>query len=219
MEKSRKPETNCCMKEAPQCTELEEDHRRDYCSPPEKSREEPQGNQTVTTVRKPQGAAATSPQTRADPAMDPETRDPEAHHPPSRGLTEPEGLGMNFPTGPLPTRTQISNTCPQTQTPLIPSPQGHTPTDELHPQKADEDNPHSASSTHGPAPSTPATSCPPPHSMPRRQGPRPQAQQSRHHRAPYSHTDPPTPHQDRTNSTSKESPVGDTHPGLVAPTM
>ncbi|MEQ2238903.1 hypothetical protein ILYODFUR_038111 [Ilyodon furcidens] len=52
----------------------------------------------AAAVKKPQGAAATSPQdqpaavyTDADPDMDPETRDPVAHHPPNRGQTEPRG--------------------------------------------------------------------------------------------------------------------------------
>ncbi|MEQ2305120.1 hypothetical protein AMECASPLE_034297 [Ameca splendens] len=46
-----------------------------------------QGNHSAATVQKPQEAAATSPQAsqaafyaRADPAMDPETRDPGTHH-------------------------------------------------------------------------------------------------------------------------------------------
>ncbi|KAK5609936.1 hypothetical protein CRENBAI_007741 [Crenichthys baileyi] len=52
-------------------------------TPPKNSREEPQGKHSVATVQKPQGAAATNPQTLpavvyagADPAMDPETQDP-----------------------------------------------------------------------------------------------------------------------------------------------
>ncbi|MED6255998.1 hypothetical protein ATANTOWER_018024 [Ataeniobius toweri] len=52
-------------------------------TPPEKSRGESQGSHPEATVQMPQEAAATSPQAppaavcaRADPAMDPETRDP-----------------------------------------------------------------------------------------------------------------------------------------------
>ncbi|KAK5605812.1 hypothetical protein CRENBAI_005411, partial [Crenichthys baileyi] len=61
-------------------------------APPERSRGESNGNHPAATVQKPQGAAATSPQgplaaiyTRADTAMDPETRDPGTYHSPSRG--------------------------------------------------------------------------------------------------------------------------------------
>ncbi|MEQ2277676.1 hypothetical protein XENORESO_006167 [Xenotaenia resolanae] len=68
----------------------------------EKNRGEPQRNHPAATVQKPQGAAPTSPQALPvavyageDPAMDPETRDPGAHHPPSRGPTEPGGPGPN----------------------------------------------------------------------------------------------------------------------------
>ncbi|MED6262199.1 hypothetical protein ATANTOWER_016040 [Ataeniobius toweri] len=42
----------------------------------------------------------------------------------------------------------------------LPTAQGHTPTGDLQPQKAYKPHPHSASSTHSPASSTPATSCP-----------------------------------------------------------
>ncbi|KAK5604513.1 hypothetical protein CRENBAI_015849, partial [Crenichthys baileyi] len=38
------------------------------------------------------------------------------------------------------------------------------------PEKPTKTHPHSASSTHGPAPITPTSSCTPPHSAPRRQG-------------------------------------------------
>ncbi|MED6246197.1 hypothetical protein ATANTOWER_014315 [Ataeniobius toweri] len=62
-------------------------------SPPAKSRGESQGNHAAATVQKPQGAAVTSllvaVYARADPAMDPETRDPITHHSPSRGPPEP----------------------------------------------------------------------------------------------------------------------------------
>ncbi|MEQ2309316.1 hypothetical protein AMECASPLE_037405 [Ameca splendens] len=51
----------------------------------------------------------------------------------------PMNSNMNLPTGPPPTWTQISHTCSQTQTPRIPSPQEHTTTDVLHPQKVNED--------------------------------------------------------------------------------
>ncbi|MEQ2248005.1 hypothetical protein ILYODFUR_014903 [Ilyodon furcidens] len=58
------------------------------------------GNHPAATVQKPQGAAATNPQAplaavhvRADPAMDPETRDPATYHSPSKGPTEPRGPG------------------------------------------------------------------------------------------------------------------------------
>ncbi|MEQ2267348.1 hypothetical protein XENORESO_004754, partial [Xenotaenia resolanae] len=78
--------------------EPQENNNRDYCNPPpEKSGGESRGNHPV---QKPQGAAATSPQappaavyTQADPAMDPETRDPGTYHFPRRGPTEPRGPG------------------------------------------------------------------------------------------------------------------------------
>ncbi|KAK5598901.1 hypothetical protein CRENBAI_002110 [Crenichthys baileyi] len=83
----------------PRAQEPQENHRRDYCTPPEKGRGESQGNHPAATVQKPQGAAATSPQAppaaayaRADPAIDPETQDPGTYH--SRAsLTEPRGPG------------------------------------------------------------------------------------------------------------------------------
>ncbi|KAK5619203.1 hypothetical protein CRENBAI_022200 [Crenichthys baileyi] len=94
-------------------------------------------NHPPATVQKPQGAAARSPQAlpaavyaRADPAMDPEARDPRTYHP-SR---------MNR--------------------------QGHTPTGELRPQKADEATPTEHKLHTQPRSKHPAPSCPPPHSAP-----------------------------------------------------
>ncbi|MED6250263.1 hypothetical protein ATANTOWER_028013 [Ataeniobius toweri] len=81
--------------------EPQENHRQDYRNPPRGgSRGEPQGNHPAATVQKPQGAAARSPPgllatvyAGADPATDPETRDPGTHHSPSRSPTEPRGPG------------------------------------------------------------------------------------------------------------------------------
>ncbi|MED6260704.1 hypothetical protein ATANTOWER_026749 [Ataeniobius toweri] len=67
----------------------------------------------------------------------------------------PMNPNMNFPTGPPPTRTQISNTCRRTQVPLIPSPQGHTPPQmSSTPKKLMKRHPHSATSTHSPTQGT-----------------------------------------------------------------
>ncbi|MEQ2241646.1 hypothetical protein ILYODFUR_027450 [Ilyodon furcidens] len=67
---------------------------------PERHCGESQGNHPAATLQKPQGASATSPQApaaavyaRADPAMDPDTRDPGTYHSPSGSLTEPRGPG------------------------------------------------------------------------------------------------------------------------------
>ncbi|MEQ2193460.1 hypothetical protein XENOCAPTIV_028930 [Xenoophorus captivus] len=61
---------------------------------------ESQVNHPAATVQKPQGAGATSPHAplaaiyaRADPAMDPETRDLKTHDPLSSGPTEPMSPG------------------------------------------------------------------------------------------------------------------------------
>ncbi|MED6279772.1 hypothetical protein CHARACLAT_004092, partial [Characodon lateralis] len=69
-------------------------------SPPERSRGESQGNHPAATVQKPRGAAAMSPQAppaavyaRADPTMDPESRNPGTYHSQSRCPTEPWGPG------------------------------------------------------------------------------------------------------------------------------
>ncbi|MEQ2307767.1 hypothetical protein AMECASPLE_021562 [Ameca splendens] len=59
---------------------------------------------------------------------------------------------MNFPTGPPPTRTQISNTCP------LPTALG-TPMSFI-PEKPKMQHPHSTSSTHSHTPSTPTASRP-----------------------------------------------------------
>ncbi|MEQ2220911.1 hypothetical protein ILYODFUR_010414 [Ilyodon furcidens] len=75
----------------PRAQEPQENHHRDYCNPPERSRGESQGNHPAATVQKPQGAAAVY--APADPAMDPETRDPRAYHSPSRAPAEPRGPG------------------------------------------------------------------------------------------------------------------------------
>ncbi|MED6278489.1 hypothetical protein CHARACLAT_024443 [Characodon lateralis] len=84
----------------PRVQKPQENHRQDYRNPPERSRGESRGNHPAATVQKPQGTAAMSQQApptavyaRADPVIDPETRDTGTYHSPSRGPTKPRGPG------------------------------------------------------------------------------------------------------------------------------
>ncbi|KAK5613500.1 hypothetical protein CRENBAI_020923 [Crenichthys baileyi] len=119
------------------------------------------GRVPAAIVQKPQGAVATSPQApsaaiNVDPAMDPETQDPGTYHSPSRGPTEPRGPGPSKATPNQDTDIEHMPLNPNTMN-TLPTAQGHNPTGELHPRKADEATP-----THIPAPSTPMASCPTP---------------------------------------------------------
>ncbi|MEQ2308557.1 hypothetical protein AMECASPLE_029377 [Ameca splendens] len=92
-----------------QATDIQGPHRaqepqmnrhRDYRKPPREEQRRAPGDPPSSHSAGLQGAAATSPQALpaavcaiADPAMDPETRDPGTHHSPSRGPTEPRGPG------------------------------------------------------------------------------------------------------------------------------
>ncbi|MEQ2286095.1 hypothetical protein AMECASPLE_038631 [Ameca splendens] len=63
----------------------------------------------------------------------------------------------------------------------------------------------------------------PPQNQPSLVGPLFKPRHNKHNRADNTDqlltTDPPTPHQDRTNSLGKRSPAGGMHPGPTAPTM
>ncbi|KAK5611394.1 hypothetical protein CRENBAI_017402 [Crenichthys baileyi] len=141
--------------------------------------------------------------------------DPNPMSPPS-----PMNPDMNFPIGPPPTRTQISNTCPRTQALCIPSLQlmGTPPHVSYIPKKPTEPHPQSACSTHSPAPSTPNTSCP--HHTVRRDSKATQAPAHRRNRADtikhraHNGTSDPTPRWDKLTQQEASSK----HSGSASPT-
>ncbi|MEQ2242950.1 hypothetical protein ILYODFUR_002047 [Ilyodon furcidens] len=99
----------------------------------------------------------------------------------------------------------------------LPTAQWHTPTSELHPQKADEATPTQRKLHTQPHSKHAHHILPPPHSEALPQPPPAGATGQ----TPSSTTptmEPPTPHQDGTNSPSKRSPASGKHSGPVSPT-
>ncbi|MEQ2249609.1 hypothetical protein ILYODFUR_031088 [Ilyodon furcidens] len=95
----------------------------------------------------------------------------------------------------------------------LPTAQGHTPTGELHPRKADEATPTQHKLHTQPHSKHRCCIPPPPHREPRQQGKSPA---QRYPSNPT--TEPPTSHQDETNSTGKRSPASGKHSGPASPT-
>ncbi|KAK5614707.1 hypothetical protein CRENBAI_018660 [Crenichthys baileyi] len=166
------------------------------------------------------GDRQTQHQPRQVPAL-PETgpdRDPSPQQPSSpsgegamykRGVNLVHSMKQSQPPNETPQHESPHRVTPDQDTdiehmPRIPSPQAHNPTDELHPQKANVDTPtqrqlHTTTARQGP------------HAMPPQPLPTGATEQT-----PLSTVlpmEPPTPHQDGTNSPGKRSLASGKHPG------